>query len=73
MHSLLKFYGLEQKKKKKEKVERNQSSKVCKALVVNCMEEMDAMALIIQDLERETFETFGYSRNWRAEFSTLLQ
>ena len=71
MHSLLKFYDLEQKDRKKEKVDRNQSSKECKALVVNCMTE--ATALIIQDLERETFETFGYSRNWRAEFSTLLQ
>ena len=72
MHELLATYGLERREGNQIKVNNhfftnyeNTSSELCTKYAFACMS--DFVAALIQELDADTFEYFGYPKDWRRE------
>ena len=72
MHELLATYGLERQEGQQIKPNspffinyENTSSELCTKYAFACMS--DEVAALIRELDAETFEYFGYPRDWRRE------
>ena len=72
MHELLATYGLERQEGNQIKLNNpfftnyeNTSSELCTKYAFACMS--DEVAALIRELDAETFEYFGYPRDWRRE------